>query len=65
VITETLVIFQRQMHLVLRNSLWLFVGLTQPIIYLVLFGPLLRNVRGGGLGGTTPGGSSCPVCCCS
>src|SRR5439155_24658460 len=26
-------------------------GLTQPILYLVLFGPLLKRVSGGGLGG--------------
>jgi hypothetical protein len=25
--------------------------MTQPILYLVLFGPLLKNVTGGGLGG--------------
>ena len=31
--------------------MWVFFGLTQPILYLVLFGPLLTNVDGGGLGG--------------
>jgi ABC-2 type transport system permease protein len=30
---------------------WVIFGLTQPILYLVLFGPLLKGVRGGGLGG--------------
>jgi ABC-2 type transport system permease protein len=30
---------------------WVIFGLTQPILYLVLFGPLLKEVRGGGLGG--------------
>jgi ABC-2 type transport system permease protein len=49
--TETLIIFQRQMRILLRNPVWVFFGLTQPIIYLVLFGPLLKNVTGGGLGG--------------
>jgi ABC-2 type transport system permease protein len=49
--TETLVVFQRQMRILLRNPVWVFFGLTQPIIYLVLFGPLLKNVTGGGLGG--------------
>src|SRR5919202_127774 len=49
--TETLIIFQRQMRILLRNPVWVFFGLTQPIIYLVLFGPLLKNVSGGGLGG--------------
>ena len=49
--TETLLIFQRQMRILLRNPVWVVFGLTQPIIYLVLFGPLLKSVSGGGLGG--------------
>ena len=49
--TETLVIFQRQLKILLRNPVWVFFGLTQPILYLALFGPLLKNVTGGGLGG--------------
>lgn len=48
---ETLIVFQRQMRILLRNPVWLVFGLTQPIIYLVLFGPLLKRVSGGGLGG--------------
>jgi ABC-2 type transport system permease protein len=51
VLTETAVIFQRQMRILLRNPVWVFFGLTQPILYLALFGPLLKNVSGGGLGG--------------
>lgn len=50
-VTETFVIFQRQMRILLRNPVWVFFGLTQPILYLALFGPLLKNVTGGGLGG--------------
>lgn len=50
-LTETLLVFQRQMRILLRNPVWVVFGLTQPIIYLVLFGPLLQNVTGGGLGG--------------
>jgi ABC-2 type transport system permease protein len=50
--TETWVIFLRQMKNLLRNPVWVFFGLTQPILYLVLFGPLLKNVSGGGLGGS-------------
>jgi ABC-2 type transport system permease protein len=49
--TETFIVFQRQMRILLRNPVWVFFGLTQPIIYLVLFGPLLKGVTGGGLGG--------------
>jgi ABC-2 type transport system permease protein len=51
VLTETFVVFQRQMRILLRNPVWVVFGLTQPIIYLVLFGPLLKKVSGGGLGG--------------
>lgn len=50
-ITETYVIFLRQMRILLRNPVWVIFGLTQPILYLVLFGPLLKGLRGGGLGG--------------
>ena len=49
--TETFLVFQRQMRILLRNPVWVVFGLTQPIIYLVLFGPLLKDVTGGGLGG--------------
>jgi ABC-2 type transport system permease protein len=50
-LTETFLVFQRQMRILLRNPVWVVFGLTQPIIYLVLFGPLLKGVTGGGLGG--------------
>jgi ABC-2 type transport system permease protein len=49
--TQTWVVFQRAMRQLLRNPVWVFFGLSQPILYLVLFGPLLKNVTGGGLGG--------------
>ena len=49
---ETWVVFLRQMRGLLRNPVWVFFGLTQPILYLALFGPLLTNLRGGGLGGS-------------
>ena len=49
---ETWVIFTRQMRQQLRNPVWLFFGLTQPLMFLLLFGPLLEGIRGGGLGGS-------------
>jgi ABC-2 type transport system permease protein len=49
--TETWIVFQRQMRILLRNPVWVVFGLTQPVLYLVLFGPLLKNVTNGGLGG--------------
>src|SRR3954467_2689478 len=35
-------IFQRQMQLLLRNPVWVFVGVFQPVMYLLLFAPLLK-----------------------
>jgi ABC-2 type transport system permease protein len=36
--------FQRSVWLTLRSPVWLFFGLMQPILYLVLFGPLLERI---------------------
>ncbi|UQX89388.1 ABC transporter permease [Jatrophihabitans telluris] len=52
VLQTSYVVFIRQMRSLLRNPVWVFFGLTQPILYLVLFGPLLTRVRSGGLGGS-------------
>jgi ABC-2 type transport system permease protein len=40
---DTWLLFQRQFALVLRNPVWLIVGIIQPLYYLFLFGPLLKN----------------------
>lgn len=48
---ETWVVFSRQMRQLIRNPVWVFFGLAQPVLYLSLFGPLLDNLPGGGLGG--------------
>lgn len=47
---DTWLVFARQMGLLLRNPVWVFVGLMQPLFFLLLFGPLLKGVPG--LGGT-------------
>ena len=39
---DTSLIFQRQMQLLLRNPVWIFVGVFQPVMYLLLFAPLLK-----------------------
>jgi ABC-2 type transport system permease protein len=39
---DTALIFQRQMMLLLRNPVWIMVGLFQPVMYLLLFAPLLK-----------------------
>jgi ABC-2 type transport system permease protein len=41
---DTLLIYRRQQRLVLRNPTWIIIGLTQPILYLALFGPLLTRL---------------------
>ena len=41
---DTWLVFARQMALVLRNPVWLIVGVMQPLYFLLLFGPLLKGV---------------------
>jgi ABC-2 type transport system permease protein len=47
---DTWIIFSRSMLLSLRNPVWVMLGLIQPVLYLALFGPLLKSVVG-----STPG----------
>src|SRR6476661_7871738 len=39
---DTWLIFQRQVNLLLRQPVWVFVGIFQPVMYLLLFAPLLK-----------------------
>jgi ABC-2 type transport system permease protein len=41
---ETRIVFNRAMRLSLRNPAWVIIGLMQPILYLALFGPLLKKM---------------------
>lgn len=43
---DTWLIFQRSMMLMLRNPVWLIVGIIQPLFYLLLFAPLLKPALG-------------------
>lgn len=43
---DTWLIFQRQMLLVTRNPVWMVIGIFQPFLFLVLFGPLLKPIFG-------------------
>ena len=43
---DTSLIFSRQMQLLLRNPVWIFVGVFQPVMYLLLFAPLLKPALG-------------------
>jgi ABC-2 type transport system permease protein len=41
---DTWLIFERSFGLTLHSPVWLFIGLMQPVMLLVLFGPLLEKV---------------------
>ena len=48
-VSDTLLIFRRQLRLSVRNPAWVIIGLVQPVLYLAFFGPLLTKVARGGL----------------
>lgn len=39
---DSWLVFERSMTIVLRNPAWVFIGLLQPLLYLLLFAPLLQ-----------------------
>lgn len=39
---ESSIVFRRQIRMNLRNPAWVLIGIMQPVLYLVLFGPLLK-----------------------
>jgi ABC-2 type transport system permease protein len=43
---DTWLIFQRQILLVIRNPIWVIIGIVQPLYFLFLFGPLLKPALG-------------------
>ena len=43
-IHDTWLLYARSMMLTLRNPVWVFIGLMQPVLYLVLFAPLLGPI---------------------
>lgn len=43
---QTLIVFRRQIRLNLRNPAWVVIGMVQPVLYLALFGPLLKPLIG-------------------
>lgn len=64
-ISESSLIFVRQMRLSLRSPAWPIIGLFQPALYLAFLGPLLVSVAGARSTACRPGrrgGSSCPAC---
>ncbi|MEV6554567.1 ABC transporter permease [Nocardia sp. NPDC051756] len=41
---DTGLIFWSQLRSNLRNPMWVMIGLSQPVLYLVLFGPLIKGI---------------------
>jgi ABC-2 type transport system permease protein len=41
---EIWLVFRRDMTTSLRNPAWIFIGIMQPVLYLVLFGPLMERI---------------------
>ncbi|MDT0202362.1 ABC transporter permease [Nocardioides sp. AE5] len=39
---ESFIVFRRQLRMNLRNPAWVLIGVLQPVLYLLLFGPLLK-----------------------
>ncbi len=42
ILRDTWLVFQRHMLLMIRTPMWVFLGITQPIVYMILFAPLLE-----------------------
>jgi ABC-2 type transport system permease protein len=45
---DTWLIFERSLMLTLRNPVWVFIGIMQPVLYLALYAPLLGSLPLGG-----------------
>lgn len=43
---ECSIVFNRQLRMNLRNPAWVIIGMLQPVLYLLLFGPLLKPLIG-------------------
>ena len=60
---ESTIVFRRQVRMNLRNPAWVLIGVMQPVLYLLLFGPLLKPLVTQFPGGpTTPTPSWSPAC---
>jgi len=43
---ECTIVYNRQLRMNLRNPAWVIIGMLQPVLYLLLFGPLLKPLIG-------------------
>ena len=55
IIRDTWLVFQRYFWLLIRNPAWVVIGVVQPMIYLLLFAPLLKPLAS--MRGFPPGGA--------
>ena len=39
---DSVIVFRRQLRMNLRNPAWVIIGMIQPVLYVLLFGPLLK-----------------------
>jgi len=44
VLRDIWLVFRRHMTISLRNPAWVLIGIMQPVLYLVLFGPLMEKI---------------------
>ncbi|MCW2932957.1 MAG: type transporter [Actinomycetia bacterium] len=54
-VSDTLLVFRRQARLLLREPAYIVIAMIQPLLFLVLFGPLLTKLPAGTFGGSTTG----------
>ncbi|MDR6174090.1 ABC-2 type transport system permease protein [Nocardioides zeae] len=45
-VRDAMIVYRRQIRMNLRNPAWVLIGVMQPVLYLVLFGPLLKPLVG-------------------
>jgi ABC-2 type transport system permease protein len=50
---DTWLVYQRALGQTLRNPVWVFIGLANPLMFLFLFGPLLKSLPLGQSSGTS------------
>jgi ABC-2 type transport system permease protein len=55
VLRDTWLVFQRYLGLLLGNPTWIIIGIVQPLMYLLLFAPLLKPLAS--MRGFPPGGA--------
>jgi ABC-2 type transport system permease protein len=54
-VSDTLLVFRRQARLLLREPAFIVIAMIQPLLFLILFGPLLTHLPADTFGGSTTG----------